>query len=184
MTLDKAQPLSRPQFPHLYSQALHTQAVLTLPQAQARMHTQLPPPALPIGPGTAQRHTGTSSLEPMRTCTHRGAHTWAHTCAHGHTVHTSRHPGKQSQIQACRHILIHIDTQTRQAQPTLTLGPPLLRAPPLPTAPTPTHNHAHTHIHPTSAVYQLLVQVGLGERGKKPKTQPGKGCGGVRGRGK
>lgn len=103
LILDKAQPLTRSQFPHLYSQALLILAALAFPQAQARpAHTvsSCRPAHSPRGCPETCRHIYTHRCPE---CTH--AHVYrpvsvhtdtrisTHSCRHIH-AHTSRHTGK------------------------------------------------------------------------------------------
>ena len=173
VTLDKAQPLPRPQFPHC--------TVRPFPQPQPRLCTRLPPPDLHTALGIAQRNTGDA-----HTHTHTGPHTGLHVCLQAHApsgthVHTSGHTTT----------LIRVYTSTPQAHPTLPLRPPRrvqvlpTRPLPLPTAPTPAHTHAHSHTHPPNRLCTNCWRGRGWEReGKKPTTQPGKRGAGVRGRGK
>lgn len=188
LILDKAQPLTRSQFPHLYSQALLILAALAFPQAQAR-------PA----------HT-VSSCRPAhspRGCPETCRHIYTHRCpecTHAHVYRpVSVHTDTRISTHSCRHIHAHTSRHTGKYTRTFThiphrhiphSAPPPPHALALAQAATAAHTYAHPHwppFPPKSAVHQLLVRKGLGEgRNKTHDSAREEGCGvgGVRGRGK
>ena len=171
VTLDKAQPLPRPQFPHC--------TVRPFPQPQPRLCTRLPPPDLHTALGIAQRNTGDAHTHTHRP-SHRLTRVSAGPCSLGHTRSHKR-------THNHTHTRLHFDPAGSSHPPT---PPPTPRSgPPHPalTLAHGTHTRSHscslTHTPPKSAVHQLLARAGLGAGGKKAHDSAGEeGCGGAQAR--
>lgn len=171
VTLDKAQPLPRPQFPHCTVRPCDPSPS---PKPDC---TQLPPPDLHTALGIAQRNTGNAH-------THTQALTQAYTQARapsGTHIHTSGHTGTQP------HSYTFTLRPGGHIPPSHSAPHAAFRSSPPGPYPCPRPPHRLTlmlaHTHPKSAVHQLLARAGLGAGGKKAHDSAGEeGCGGARAR--